>query len=365
MSRFVLTGSVFATVAFYFVLVSPGASYRRALPLLEKHPEDCERLAEQAVTRANGDYPCAQLLQCQALGALGEWDAALGGFALIEDTTTCSLTSMLNFAEKALEANQLQLADRVLRRVRASNPHQSRIAESQVRLCMKLQRPNEALAVCRDWQQLDPTSALPVATAADIETFRLQLGPAIAGYTKALQLIGSSDLKLRIRRSLANLLVHTGDLAGARTQFNTLIMIEDLKGEAHLDYIQLLRFECRFDDSLREINRYIDDNGNAPEALKRRGQIWLDLGNLDNALDDLKTAATMMESDIAVHHLLAQSFIRKGQPELSKPHQEKSRRLTAVKFRISELRELLREDPANKKLASELQQLSSKSGIQP
>ncbi|HQZ66194.1 MAG TPA: hypothetical protein PLY87_13995 [Planctomycetaceae bacterium] len=331
----------------YRVIESPHAYYERARKRLSQNPSQCEQLAEQAVMKAGGDYPEAQLLQCQALAALGQWDAALGGFSLIKDTSSCAPEALVNLAAKALDADQLQLADRALKAARRPGPSFADATELLVRLKLKLQLPADALALCREWQSSAPDTALPWVVSAGMETSRFELGTAIADYQEALRHSPPRELESSIRASLANLLVHTGDVAAARAQFDKLLEYGPVEEKGQLDYVQLLRLEGRFDDALVEVERYLANVGTSSEALKRRGMIRMDLEQWDEALEDLKAAAVGNEFDIGTHHLLAQIYLRRNEPDLAQPHLEKSRRLTDATFRISELDDLLRTDPSN------------------
>lgn len=353
----ILGAGVVAGAVVYWALESPQAYYRRALPLLARQPSQCEKVAETAVLKAGGNYPAAQLLQCQALAAMGEWDAALGGFSLIRDTTACAPESLLDLGANALRANQLQLADRALLAARVPGPSFSRATELLVRLKLTLRLPDEALALCREWQAAATDAALPWAIEAEIEVSRFELAAAIADYQEALRRSPSTELERSIRTSLANLLVHTGDIAAARVQFDKLLEFGPVTGNGQLDHVQLLRMEGRFNEALSEIERYLAEVKKSPEALKRRGMIRMDLGQWDEALADLQAAAEGNEFDIGTHHLLAQILLRKGSPELAQTHLEKSRRLTEATLRISELEDLLRTDPANAEWRRELKAL--------
>lgn len=355
-------GAVGVVAVLWWSWESPYAYYVRARNLLSQHPSQCEQLADRAIMKAGGNYPEAQLLQCQALAALGEWDAALGGFSLIKDTTRCSPEALVDLGEQALEAQQLQLADRVLQAARLRGPAFSRATELLVRLKLQLRLNNDVLELCREWQAAAPAAALPWAVAAEIEVSKFELGEAIADYQAALRRSPSSDLEKSMRASLANLLVHTGSVAAARTQFDKLLEYGSVRGNVQLDYVRLLRLEGRFDEALAEIKRHLIENGTSSEALKQRGLIQLDLGQLDEAIADLKGAVDGNEFDIGAHHLLAQAYIRQGEPNLAQPHLEKSRRLTEATFRISELNELLLTDPTNAEWARELKALKKALG---
>lgn len=345
--------------AVYWVFEGAYPNYVSARRLLVENPRMCVQLADRAIMKAGGDYPKAQLLQCQALAATGEWDAALGGFTLIRSPSRCSSAELLDLAEKALAARQMQLADLVIQAARVPGLDFSRATEMLVSLKLQRNLRDDALELCREWQMAAPNDALPWAVAAEVEMTQFDLAAAIADYQAALKRSPDSVLELSIRVSLAKLLVHTGNVAAARLQFDRLLQVGPVARDVRLSYVQLLRMEGRFDDALTEAQRHIDDVGKEPEALKQRAMVEVDQGRLKEALVDLKASITGNEFDIAAHHLIAQVYLRQGEAELAQPHLDRSRRMTEATFRISELHDILRTEPNNAELRRELKELNA------
>jgi len=331
--------------------------YWRAQKLLSKDPRLCEQAAEQAVLKSGGDFPAAQLLQCRALAALGEWDAALGGFSLIKDPRTCPIEPLLSLGEAALQADQLQLADRTLSAARRPGKLDARTAELLVRLKLRLQLRDQVLPLCRDWQVADPNAALPWAIAAETEVAQFDLGSAIADFREALRRSPPGELERSLRASLANLLVHTGEVSEARAQFDILLKSGPLPEKLRLDYAQLLRMEGKTDQALQEVENYLGEHPRDIEGLKRRGLMLMDLGRWEAALSDLKAALAENEVDSGTHHLLAQIYRRMNQPDPAEQHLQRSRELMEITTRISELEEQLRQEPTNTTQLRELKEL--------
>lgn len=352
--------AILSTLFFlYWMLESPSSYYRKASQLLVTDPEQCEKLAEISIARAGGDYPKAQLLQCQALGALGEWEASLGGFSLIRNTATCSADALLALGENAFAAGKYQLAEKCLRAAQRPGATVPRATELLVRLALIRRDLQEGIELCREWQNAAPDSALAWSTSGDIKVTKFDLAEAISDFQEALRRPQSSELEQSTRSSLANLLVHTGDIAAARQQFDRLLVLGPLHGKAHLDFIQLLRMEGELTQALQEANRFISENARNPEGHKWRGIIQFDRENLEDALTDLKSAVEGNRFDIGSHNFLAQIYQRRGDEKLSQQHFEISRRMTDATFRISELNRLLESDPSNNTLLRELRELKS------
>jgi hypothetical protein len=68
----VISAVVGTIVVLFGVFESSYSYYWQAQRSLLQNPSMCVELADRAIMKAGGDYPQAQLLQCQALAALGE-----------------------------------------------------------------------------------------------------------------------------------------------------------------------------------------------------------------------------------------------------------------------------------------------------
>ena len=360
-----LMGLIAALVAvtIYFVTNESARScYQRAQSVLPQDPRQAERLAERAVLKAGGNYPAAQLLQCRALAATEQWDAAYGGLSLIKDTSTCNPDELLALGETALNAGQFDLAARALRGARVPGSSLSRATELLVRLELQFRRTDEALALCQEWQNSLPDAYLPWVIAGDVAKSSVDLGAAIAAYREALKRSPPAAIATEVRSSLAQLLVLTGDVVAARKEFDTLLKVGPLQGKLQLMHAQLLRLEGRLDEALTEVEHSLKASGSTPEALKQRGIIKLDLGRVKEALADLEQSVKGNPYDVGTHHKLAQAHLRLGQKQAAQPHLDQARRLTDATIRISDVQNLLRTDPDNQQLQQELRELSKTLG---
>ncbi len=334
--------------------------YARAREFLSQDPARSERLAERAVLNARGNYPEAQLLQCRALAALEQWDAALGGLSLIKDYSTCDAVDLLALGEEALQAGKLMLAEAALvEAAKMSGPAAARAMERLVSLDLHSGRRDDALKRCREWQSAAPLAPRPWALAGDIESSSANLLAAIDDYREALRRAPDSQLATEVRSSLAQSLIHNGDTSAARMEFDFLLASGPLTGKLSLSYSQLLRIEGRHAEALAEVERQISEAGATAEALKLRGILSLDEGKLDSAISDLKESVRLNPFDIGAQHKLGQAYLQLGDPEAAKPHLEKSQQMIEATFRLSDQQEKLREHPNNPELKKELKSLNT------
>lgn len=349
-----------ATGIYYWTSANPRTYYEQGQALLDRDPAKAEKLAEMAVMASGGNFPEAQLLQCRALAATGQWEVALGGFAMIKDSSRCDPALLLDLGQHAYSSGEWKLAEMALQAAaRSPGPARSPALERLVELQLKFDLTDEALAQCRAWQSEVSDAALPWAISGDIESSRMNLGAAIADYREALQRSPSPAIEAKVRSSLAQLLVHTGDAAAARNEFEQLLKSGPLTGANQLSHVQLLRLEGRTDEGLVEIDKYLAKQPASAEALKLRGILRFDAGHLDDALEDLKRSVAAGPFDIAARHKLAQLYIQSGNPQAARPHLEKARQMSEAADRIPELQSRLRTDPDNADLQRELKKMKS------
>lgn len=344
----------------YWVFAPSRADLSRARALLDTDPAAAEQLAEQAVVNAGGNYPEAQLLQCRALAATGQWNAALGGMSLIQDTSQCDPEELLDLGRRAMNAGEWKLAEVSLQAASArASPALSPALDQLVRLQLRFQRLEEAMALCRDWQQRAPDAAVPWAIAGDLEMAAVNFGAAIADYRQALHRKPPADLEYDVRSSLAQILVLSGDATAARIEFDLLMQAKPLTGKLQLSYVQLLRLEGRFDEGLAEVDRYLQRSGSNSESLKLRGILQLDVGHAELAIGDLKQSVGLNPYDIGAEHKLAQAYLQAGDGDSARPHLERARKMTDATYRISDVQQRLQANPTDPGLQQELKDLKA------
>lgn len=340
--------------------MSSQADLAQARRLLPTDPAAAEQLAERAITSAGGSFPEAQLVQCRALAAMGQWDAALGGMSLIKKTSRCNPDELLDLGRQAMQAGQWQLAEISLQAVAArKSAAQSGAFELLVQLQLRFQRPAEALELCREWKRQVPDAATPWAITGDMAMASVDFGASIADYREALRRHPPQDLENQIRSSLAQILVLSGDVLAGRREFDLLMKSKPLAGKVQLAYVQLLRLEGRFDEGLAEIEQYLAKSGSNSESLRLRGILLLDVGKPDLAVADLKQSVALNPYDIGAQHKLAQAYLQTGSPESAKPHLERAQKMTDATYRISEVQQRIRAEPGNADALRELKELNT------
>lgn len=343
---------------------SPQSYYARGQAVLEQQPAKAEELARLAIEVSGGDFPAAQLLQCRALAATNQWDAALGGFSLIRDTGKCDPVDLADLGTKAFASQQFQLGEMALEAARRSEHPPARVFELLVPWRLQQRELTEALEMCRVWQEVNRNDPRAWAIAGDLEATNLNLSAAISDYREALRHTPAPDIEIHVRSALVQLYADIGDVAAAREHLDIVLKTGLADKNVQLKAVEVLRMEGKLDEAIREINRYLEKDGKSAEALKQRGILYLDQGEYSSAIRDLKQAVGENPFDKAAHIKLAQAYVRSGQQELAEPHFEKHRRLTAATNRILELNGQLERDPHNELLKQQLKELGREIGLE-
>ena len=339
---------------------SSSADLAQARRLLPTDPAAAEQMAERAVISAGGNFPDAQLVQCRALAAMGQWDAALGGMSLIKKPSLCNPDELLDLGRQAMQAGQWQLAEISLQSATARESDAlSGAFELLVQLQLRFQRPGEALELCREWKRRVPDAAMPWAITGDRAMASVDFGSSIADYREALRRHPAQDLENSVRSSLVQVLVLSGDVPAARREFDLIMKSRPLAGKVQLAYVQLLRLEGRLDEGLVEIEQYLAKSGKNSESLRLRGILLLDVGKPELAVAELKQSVALNPYDIGAHHKLAQAYQQIGDPGSAKPHLERAQKLTDATYRIGEVQQRVRAEPTNAEAIQELKELNA------
>lgn len=352
-----------ALVGLYFWMSRDAQYYfTQAHAALKLRPAEADRLAQLAIEQAGGDFPAAQLLQCRALAATNQWDAALGGFSLIKNPASCDPEDLVALAEIAFKSHKFQLGEMALMAALSTERPSPRVFELLVPRFLQSGQPGEALLLCRRWQKANSKDPSAWSTAADLETQNFALGAAIGDYNEALRLDPAPELERHIRSALVQLLADTGDFAGARKQLDLVLKFGSPEKAVRLKSIQILRMEGKRKEALREIEDYIQQVEKSPEVLKQRGILSLDLGDIPSAIRDLKQVVAENDFDKDAHFKLAQAYIRSGHQELAQPHLDRNRQLTEATTKILEVEDQLRTNPDNAALRTQLDGLYKQIG---
>lgn len=361
--------SIVAVVLAIIVIVSPWRSaehaYQQALSVISQDPAQAERLSQTAIDKAGGDYPDAQLVQCRALSALQQWHEALGAFSLIKNPSRCDPSQLLLLGETAVRGQFVPLADRAFDAALDRERPPVRAFKVVADYWKQQRRASDLLILCRRWATLQPDEPEAWSIAADIEASRFQLAASITDFEEALRRQPESQLRKHIQTSLVQLYADTGDFRKARIHLDALRESAPLDPQMKIRSAQVLRMEGRVTEALAQIEEFLAQGDPSAPALKQRGILNLDLGNVAAAIHDLEGALAIDDYDKEAHFKLAQAFLRSKDDSSAQTHLKRHRELTNAALQLVDLTAKLNRSPENAEWQEQLRQCYLKLGREP
>jgi tetratricopeptide (TPR) repeat protein len=313
-----------ALAAWMALRPSPPALYERATRLAAASPDEAERLYRQAVMRAGGSFPDAQM----QLGLLAARRQAWEETEKICDSLDWRAVRadlVVALGREAVAARNTTLTGRVAaelsRRPRSTAlPALQELATScrghglpaQELTCLELQTvvaPDDP----RGWWQLArayESRADPVAAATV--------------YRHA----GERDLpprdRVEFQHRLVERLVDAGVADEARDELNRLMAMDDTQtARIQVHRAHLHRLDGDFRAALADLEKVWDQIREAPGAIRLRSILQLDAGEFDAARQGLEEVVAANPFDEAAHFKLAEACRRLGLAEESQIHRER------------------------------------------
>lgn len=359
---FLLATAVVGAAALYWQRERPRRLYEEAQRAFLAQPQAAERLLEQSVEAAGGNYPEAQLLRCRALGAMGRWDAAIGLFSMIEDSSTCSSRDLLQLASEAQRAGFTQFAEMALTAANRPGEDQAEALEQLIRLEADQASPEAALKHCRQLQQV--ASEEPFAWLAEgrLQQQRKEALAASRAFREALRRSKSERQQAEIRVELVSSLMDAGDLAAARVEMDWLTARADARDAIPLKEAYLLRLEGRLGDALEKVDRLLSQSPDSAAPLMLRGILYYDEGRFREAADDLARVVEIQPFNKEAHYKLGQAYQKLGENDKAAVHLSRSDELTQNALEALALEAQVRKEPANRAAAARLAELYERLG---
>lgn len=325
-------------------------------------PQQAERLLEQSVAAAGGNFPQAQLLRCRALGATSRWDEALGLFSLIEDATQCEQAELLRLAQEAERAGVEALALRALGAADRTGPNEAAVLRRLIRLELKAGSQADVLEQCRRLEPLAPDDPTPWRLEGQILQQRKESLAAVRAYREALRRNPDEQQELAIRVELVGPLIDAGELAAARQEMDRLLAHPAAAEGVRMKDANLLRLEGRTREALAQIDRVLAKSPGLAGALMLRGMLYFDLGRYAEAAADLARVAAAEPNNKEARYKLGQAYLKLNRPAEAEQQLAASQRLTDAEIEILQLQPRLRQNLADRALIERLAKLYDEVG---
>lgn len=264
--------------------------------LLSKNEAEQIQLLQQSVAAADGHLPQAEIELCLVLAGAGNWTEASAAMTRL-DRTLCSAADLLAYARLSVQAEQWETAELALAALQGMNHHPEDRLSLQCQLYAGMNRHKELIEAAREltriapkttrwWLQLASICAQKQNTLAEIQTYQAALTHAIP----------VTDI-VEVRRRLLERCIDAGDATVAREQFELLRRANASDPRMNVWQARLCHLEGRPAEALASINAAAGQIKNIPEAIRLRGILHLELGQYEQATNDLTQVIAMTPED--------------------------------------------------------------------
>ncbi|MEO8495791.1 MAG: BTAD domain-containing putative transcriptional regulator [Planctomycetota bacterium] len=256
-----------------------------------------------------------------------------------------------------------------------------REVQSTVLIEKLIQRVAVGRAAHRTSDAIDAARQLADAAPNDPRWWRLLAGlyeeqddvvHEIEAYRRALRHeLPTADV-MSLRHKLVDQLVFLGDASEARYEFDQLEAFvaahvppkqrRDEQTRLDVTNANLLRLEGQPQQALDSLNRALVTLDDAPLAIRLRGIILLDLGEVESAAADLERAARELPYDEVVHYKLSAAYRRLGRTNDADRHLEKYQQIHDASLEIQSITREVEERPLSDEQQQRLTQLYKEVG---
>ncbi len=321
------------------------------------------------IESAHGEFPDAQLYECQLLLRFNRLDAARSRFDALPHPEQCDFDQLTQLAEQAQAAGHSGLAAHILlsaeQRVR-QHPLKLKLLIYALYTQENGEEPEgRVLQLCEDYARLAPDDAFPWLVCSSLYHERGVPNLAVQAYREALQRPLPPVESHRVRAQLIQLELLLGELPQAREHCDSLL--QTTRDPASLKVVQamnaeLLQREGHPAEAIAILDELLAADSGWFKARALRGRCRFDLGDLPGAIADLSEAVQKNDFDQQSHYLLAQAYQKQKEEQRAAVHWKRSRELNQIGAEILVLENRLRNDLYNRDLKLKLAELNEELG---
>jgi tetratricopeptide (TPR) repeat protein len=326
-------------------------------------------LVQDLIASADGDYPEAQLFECQLLLSLGRKREAREKFGTISHLRSCDPEGLFRFGEKALAAEEPSLAAEAFLAAGDLVLRDPRRLKLMIYTLYSLPNVDEfedrILILSQDYSQLAPDDPFPWLVRSSLFHERGVPNLAIQAYREALKRQLSVEEQIRVRLHLVQLELLMGELPAAREHCNELLAATQEPASMMIATglnADLLQREGKPAEALALLDGLLSKSPDRTRAQALRGRCKYDLGDFPGAITDLEEAVRLNQVDQQSHYVLSQAYRHQKDENSANQHLARSRELTALMAQILTLENQLRNDLYNRELKLQLAELNEKCG---
>lgn len=267
------------------------------------------KLLKRAVAVSKSESTTAHVELCIALARAKRNSELATTFSTLK-ADDCRPADLLSLATLCIRAWEWNIAESCLKTVSSMShsPADRLLLECQV--YSETGRVKEWIQSAKSLTDLVPDMTAGWQNLATAQDRRQNKTAAIAVYQAALtQNLPMAD-QSQMRHRLIEHCIETGDADLAREHWKILLQQSPSDPRLGVYDARLCHMEGRASDGLMSIDKVLARLGPIPEALRLRGILLLELGQLENAIQELTRVVQMMPNDEIVFFKLAEATRR-------------------------------------------------------
>lgn len=336
------------------------------LALATRDPDARIRRLQHAIAAAHDDFPAAEMQLCLSYAQANYWDQVANRISTLDQSrfSADDLEKLTEVAKLSLFAHEWKIAEAVLQAL----PNNSDQVEHRLRLwCMLYSntgRPRQLIETIERLTRIAPHEAAYWWSLASIHEQLENTTAAIHAYESALANALPVPEQSKMRHRLVDHCIEAGDAVRAQKYMGELRASGEQGPRIDVYEARLRHLEGQPDQALKPLETALRELGEIPAALRLRGILNLELGNLEQSAADLKRVVELTPNDEIAVFKLAEACRRLGQAGRDEQYQILATRyhnqylvIHNRQLRIKELTRKLAQTPDDANLRSELKQL--------
>ena len=282
--------------------------------LLSNRPEEKIELLRRSIEAAGGDYHEAEIELCMALARSKDWTSFNNVFSGLE-LNRCTGAELLALARLCVQGKQWPAAEAILAAVERTAHSTEDYLVVRCGLSAGTNRIRDLVSGAEELTRLYPEKVQYWWQLASIHEQRENTLAAITTYQAAIRQPLPKLEIIRMRHRILDHAISVGDAVLAREQLS--IVARESLPDPRIDVYEarLCHLEGRPAEALVALERALGVLGELPEALRLRGILHLELGNLKQAAADLTRVVSLSPNDEIACFNLAQALKRVGQDQ--------------------------------------------------
>jgi tetratricopeptide (TPR) repeat protein len=302
---------------------SPPQLLERGLKIGRRNNAAGEELVRQAIDRAGGRYPDAELGLALLLADRDDWQSAEQQFAKL-DPDACRSDLLLEFGRRAFDSGHADVGIAALQAVgRRENRDRAAAFEALVHLYQSRGQTDLAIDTARVWAERDPANARPwMLRIPLLKTLERRDPECLEAVRQALARDLSDEDRQELQHRLVEQLIICGDAVEARRELAPLVQTAGETFRVRLLEMDLYRLEGRPEKALELMNRVFSEARDPAEACFNRSIIYLDLERYADAARDLERTIAAQPRNATAHFKLSEAYRALGRPDDARRHRE-------------------------------------------